>query len=130
MAAGGGRFLMVGVRNGYLATWYGVEYEASPGPDGVRLYRTDPADGFTEVAAGRYLRVVAPDEVTVRYVQTTCAWQGVRFVVLGTHGSWLRVECLEDDATADRLGLERFDEGVRQGWAPMDRVTDLSEVFS
>jgi hypothetical protein len=41
---------------------------------------------------------------------------------------WLRVEYAGGRAPiADALGLEEFDFGVYQGWAPVNEVSDLSE---
>jgi hypothetical protein len=120
------------IRNGYLAVWGGAEYDASPAADGtVRLYRATPADGFDQLAPGRYRRVVRADEVAMlRYVRTVCVWRDARFVVIGGHGEWLRLECLDpDESLRDGLGLERFDEGVHQGWAPRAEVTDLVEEY-
>ena len=117
------------IRDGYLARWRGREYEASPDGDHVRLYRPDPADGFQPVKAGRYRMVVAADDVDdLVYVRTTCTWRGAPFIVLAEHDSWLRVEYTGGRApVAAELGLEEFDFGVYQGWAPRDEVTDVRE---
>ncbi|MFG2003217.1 hypothetical protein ACGFNU_29055 [Spirillospora sp. NPDC048911] len=117
------------LRHGYYAGWRGAEYEASPDGPQVRLYATAPAIGFVEVAPGRFVRVVPAAEVEhLSYVTTTCTWQGQPFVVLGEHESWLRVEYSGGKApVAERLGLEPFDRGVYQAWAPRAEVADLHE---
>ncbi|HEX2773777.1 MAG TPA: hypothetical protein VHN18_15275, partial [Micromonosporaceae bacterium] len=107
--------------------WRGEEYDASPDGDGVRLYRVEPADGFTEVRPGRYVRVVPATEVAdLSYVRTTCTWQGQPFIVLGEHNGWLRLEYTGGRApVAEALRLEAFDFGVYQGWA---RIADVAEL--
>ena len=119
------------MRHGYLATWHGDDYEASPCPDGtVRLYSPQPRDGFEEITPARHRRVIREDEATLRYVRTCCVWKDARFVVIGQHQGWVRLECLDpENAVAERLGLERFDVGVYQGWAPQAEVTELREEF-
>ncbi|MER7455614.1 hypothetical protein [Micromonospora sp. NPDC126480] len=117
-------------RDGFVARWQGREYQASPDGDGVRLYRPDEGDGFTEVRPGRYVRVVPAAEVDdLVYVRTTCTWKGQPFIVLGEHDGWLRVEYTGGRwPVAEALGLEVFDFGVYQGWAPAAEVSDLSEL--
>ncbi len=117
------------IRDGYLAAWQGDEYEVSPDGDAVRLYGTEPAGGFDEVAPGRYVKVVPATEVTgLAYVRTTCTWRGEPFIVLGEHEAWLRVEYTGGKASvAAGLELEEFDFGVYQGWVPAAEVTDLRE---
>lgn len=116
-------------RDGYAARWQGREYSASPDGDWVRLYLPGPADGFTEVRPGRYLRVVPMAEVEeLTYVRTTCMWQGQPFIVLARHDDWLRVEYTGGRGpVAQAMGLEVFDYGVYQGWAPLAEVTDVRE---
>ena len=117
------------IRDGYAARWQGGEYEASPDGDDVRLYRPDPAEGFDEVRAGRYRRVVPASEVDeLVYVRTMCHWRDQPFIVLAEHDNWLRLEYTGGRApVAAELGLEEFDFGVYQGWAPRDEVTDIRE---
>jgi hypothetical protein len=117
------------IRDGYTARWEGEEYEASPDGDDVRLYRPDPADGFEEVRPGRHRRVVPLAEVEdLAYVRTTCTWRGQPFIVLAEHDNLLRVEYTGGRApVAHELGLEEFDFGVYQGWAPANEVDELSE---
>jgi len=119
----------VTVRDGFYASWRGLEYEASPDGEVVRLYTGAPAEGFLEAAPGRHVRVVAADEVDhLVYVVTLCTWRGEPFQVLGEHEEWLRVEYLgQDPAVAERLGLEEFDLGVYHAWAPREEVSDLRE---
>ncbi|HWH01374.1 MAG TPA: hypothetical protein VNV66_19155 [Pilimelia sp.] len=117
------------VRDGYVARWRGRDYDASPGDDEVRLYRPGPAEGFEEVRPGRFRRVVPADEVEeLVYVRTTCTWLGEPFTVLAAHGEWLRVEYTGGRRpVAQALGLEEFDYGVYQGWAPATEVRDVRE---
>ncbi|WP_412747957.1 hypothetical protein [Krasilnikovia sp. M28-CT-15] len=118
------------MRDGYLATWQGREYEAAPDGDNVRIYITEPgAAGFVEVRPGRFVRLLGPDEYDdITYVRTTCTWRGEPFIVLAEADSWLRVEYTGGRAPMARaLGLEEFDFGVYQGWAPAHEVTDIIE---
>lgn len=117
------------MRDGYVVSWRGHEYDASPDGDHVRIYTTLPRDGFDEVRPGRYVRVLDRDEVDeLVYVRTTCSWRGQPFVVLAEHDAWLRVEYTGGRAPVARdLGLEEFDLGVYQGWVPLYEVTDLYE---
>jgi len=114
--------------HGYLASYQGVEYEANPGTDGtVRLYISEPAEGFVEIKPGRHVRQV-PEVDELWYVRTTCTWRGVPCLVIGSHGDWLRLEYLGDEAAlAEQLGMGRFDTDVYQGWAAASDVTDLVE---
>src|SRR4051794_21535077 len=117
------------MRDGYVVTWQGREFEAVPDGDNVRIYRTLPADGFEEIRPGRYVRVLTPDEFDeLVYVRTTCTWHGAPFTILAEAGTWLRVEYTGGRApVAQQLGLEEFDFGVYQGWAPAQEVRDLNE---
>lgn len=117
------------MRDGYYARWHGREYEVSPDGADIRLYSNEPADGFRLVKPGRFVRVVPATEVEdFGYVRTTCKWQGEPFIVLGEADGWLRVEYTGGKAPVARtLGLEEFDFGVYQGWAPLQQVTDLQE---
>ncbi|MFB4317924.1 hypothetical protein [Actinomadura sp. 21ATH] len=116
-------------RHGYYARWRGTEYEAGPDGARVRLYLDAPAEGFAEVAPGRHVRVVPAAEIDrLSYVSTVCTWRGESFVVLGEHDGWLRVEYTGGKApVAEALGLEMFDRGVYQAWAPRGEVEDLRE---
>ena len=117
------------IRDGYYADWRGDEYECSPDGADVRLYRADPADGFIEIRPGRYVRVLQADQVAnLCYIRTTCKWKGQPFIVLGESDGWLRVEYTGGRApVAAALGLEEFDFGVYQGWAPLVEIEDLTE---
>jgi hypothetical protein len=117
------------MRDGYVARWRGQEYEASPDGDNVRIYQPEPAEGFDEVRSGRHVRVMLVADVDeLSYVRTSCTWRGEPFIVLAEHDMWLRVEYAGGRAPiADALGLEEFDFGVYQGWAPVNEVSDLSE---
>jgi hypothetical protein len=116
------------MRDGYLARWNGQEYEASPDGDNMRLYRSDPADGFEEVRTDRFRRVVPAAEVQLTYVRTMCSWKGAPFIVLGEHDGWLRVEYTGGRRPiAESMALEEFDFGVYQGWAPAHEVTQIRE---
>lgn len=118
------------MRDGYVARWRGREYEASPDGDRVRLYQAEPGEGFDEVRPGRFVRALpATDIENLVYVRTMCTWKGQPFIVLAEHGHWLRVEYTGGRRpVAESLGLEEFDFGVYQGWAPAHEVTDLRET--
>jgi hypothetical protein len=118
-----------GVRDGYIARWHGREYEASPDGTDLRLYTSRPEPGFEQVRTSRFVRVVGVDQVEdFCYVRTVCKWRGEPFIVLGEHDEWLRVEYTGGKApVANALGLEEFDYGVYQGWAPRSQVTELRE---
>ncbi|MGC4756967.1 hypothetical protein [Micromonospora trifolii] len=117
------------MRDGYVARWQGREYQASPDGDDIRLYQPEPGEGFDEVRAGRYVRVLPASEIEdLAYVRTTCTWKGQPFIVLGKHDAWLRVEYTGGRwPVAEAMRLEVFDFGVYQGWAPAAEVTDLRE---
>jgi hypothetical protein len=119
------------IRDGYIARWRGLEYEASPGggDEELRLYTTEPAAGFEETRPGRYRRIVPTVEIeSLRYIRTACTWKGEPFTIVGEHESWLRVEYTGGRAAvAERLGLDRLDRGVWQAWAPRTEVVDLRE---
>ena len=117
------------IRDGYVVTWQGREFDAVPDGDDVRIYTTQPADGFEEVKPGRYVRVLTPEEYDeLVYVRTTCTWRGAPFLVLGEADNWFRVEYTGGRAPAARqMGLEEFDFGVYQAWAPAHEIRDLHE---
>jgi hypothetical protein len=117
------------MRDGFFAGWHGAEYEARPDGDNVRLYATEPADGFEEIAQGRHRRVVRADDLDhLTYVITLCTWRGEPFQVLGEYGGWARVEYAGGRAPiAERLGLDLFDHGVYQVWAPRHELEDIRE---
>jgi len=118
------------MRDGFVARTGGEEYDASPDGDNVRLYLAEAAEGFDEVKPGRYVKVVKLSEVDdLSYIRTVCLWRGEPFVVLAEAEAWLRVEYTGGRAPVAReLGLEEFDFGVYQGWAPRKEVSDLREV--
>lgn len=118
------------MRDGFIARYAGKEFEASPDGDDVRIYLPESADGFEEVRAGRYVRVVPLSAVDdLAYYRTTCFWKGQPFIVLGEHDAWLRVEYTGGLApVAKEMGLEEFDFGVYQGWAPKAEVTEVREI--
>jgi hypothetical protein len=117
------------MRDGFYAGWHGRDYEASPHGDQIRLYAGVPEEGFTETAPDRFVRVVPAREIDhFAYVKTMCSWQGHPFQVLGEHEDWIRVEYTGGQATvAESLGLEMFDRGVYQTWAPRSELQDLRE---
>ncbi len=118
-------------REGYVARWRGDEYEASPDHTEyglqLRLYRTDPAPGFDEVAPNRYRRSVPIGDVEqLMYSTAVCTWRGAPFRVLTADGDQLRVEYTGGQApVAEQLGLERIDRGLYFGWVPRDEVRGL-----
>src|ERR671932_2212614 len=81
------------MRDGYVVTWRGREYDAAPDGDKARIYAPEPGEGFEEVRPGRYVRVLEPEEFDgFAYVRTTCTWRGQPFIVLAEADAWLRVE--------------------------------------
>src|SRR5918998_4669906 len=81
------------MRDGYVVTWRGREFGASPDGDSVRIYAPQPDEGFEEVRPGRYVRVLRPHEYeNLVYIRTTCTWRGQPFIVLAEADTWLRVE--------------------------------------
>lgn len=117
------------MRDGYVARWRGREYEASPDGEDVRIYSTEPEEGFEEVRENRYRRVLPMRDIEdVWYVRTSATWRGEPFLVLAEHGPWLRLEYTGGKAPVARtLELEEFDYGVYQGWAPTAEVSDIRE---
>ncbi|MFI5494327.1 hypothetical protein [Actinoplanes sp. NPDC051859] len=117
------------MRDGYVVTWQGREYDAAPDGPNVRAYAPEPGGGFEEVRPGRFVRVLQPGEFDdLVYVRTTCTWRGQPFIVLAEADNWLRLEYTGGRApVAQSLGLEEFDFGVYQGWAPVHEITDLFE---
>ncbi|MEU1387750.1 MULTISPECIES: hypothetical protein [unclassified Nonomuraea] len=124
-------------RESYRARWAETEYEASPdlveGRVFMRLYATTPADGFDEVAPGRYVRAVpATDCSAVWHVRTVCEWRGAPFLVHGERETAQETELLIEYTggnapQAASLGLERVERGVYRGWVKRDEVSELSE---
>ncbi|WP_432832697.1 SseB family protein [Dactylosporangium sp. CA-092794] len=112
------------LRDGYLAAWDGHEYLAWPSPDGVHLDAALTPGGEVDHPSDP----IKLDELdTLRYRRTIGTWRGERFVVIGAHGDWLRLELDRDEpALAAELGLEEFDHRVFQTWAARDDV-DITE---
>src|SRR5918997_469577 len=81
------------MRDGYVVTWQGREYDAAPEGEGVRIYAPEAGEGFEEVRPGRHVRVLGPHEYeNLVYIRTTCTWRGQPFIVLAEADAWLRVE--------------------------------------
>ena len=91
--------------------------------------RRRPATASTRSARAGTCASLGPDEFEeLVYVRTTCTWRGQPFIVLAEADTWLRVEYTGGRAPiARQLGLEEFDFGVYQGWAPAHEVNDLYE---
>ena len=117
------------MRDGYYARWQGEEFPCGPTDDEVRLYSADPRMGFVAAAPGRFVKVVPASEVErLSYVVTRCRWRDEPFLIIGEHEGWLRVEYTGGRApVAEALGLEHFDRGVYQAWAPVAEVSDVRE---
>ena len=94
-------------------------------------YSPTGGDGFVEVADGRFRRGVPIGELEdFFYVRTVATWRGEPFLVLGSSGEWLRLEYRGGRSDVARsLGLEPYDNGVYQIWAPAEEVTDISEQY-
>jgi hypothetical protein len=110
------------MRDGYVARWRGIDYEASPdisaGQVSVRLYQTHPAPSFEELAPGRHRLVVPLSEVErLSHVSEICTWRGQPFRVVDRRGADLLVEYTGGQApVAEQLGLDRVDRGVYRRW--------------
>lgn len=117
------------MRDGYYASWMGEEFACGVGLDGIRLYSADPRAGFVAAAPGRFVKVVPEREVDhLMYVVTRCVWRDEPFLIIGEHDGWLRVEYTGGKApVAETLGLEYFDRGVYQAWAPVTEVGQVRE---
>ncbi|NUR82781.1 MAG: hypothetical protein HOY71_01695 [Nonomuraea sp.] len=117
----------------YRARWAGTDYEAAPEVDGgrlrVRLRGEAPAEGFEEVAPGRYVRVVPAAECAgLWHVTTVCEWRGAPFLVLDERESELLLEYTGGRASAAvALGLERAERGVYRRWIPREEVSEVHE---
>ncbi|MFC4337350.1 hypothetical protein [Salininema proteolyticum] len=119
------------MRDGYVARWKGVEYDSSPDGMHVRLYSPTPGEGFVQIEQDRFRRGVPLTELDdFFYVRTAAKWRGEPFYVLGENSNWLRLEyCGSNPDAAARLGLETYDAGVYQAWAPRDEVSDIVEEY-
>lgn len=112
----------------YLARWRGGEYEASPDGTGggirIRLYRTDPADGFQELGPGRHRRVVPADEVIrLLYVRDVAEWHSRPVQVLHEQGPGYVVQYTGGvEAEARSAGFDRYDRGLWMAVAPRDEL--------
>jgi hypothetical protein len=120
------------IRDGYYASYRGVEYEASPDGERMRLYSAyagSEGAGFEQVAPSRFVKLVDPSELDgCWYVFSLCTWRGEVCRALYEQGEHIRLEYVGGKApVADRLGLEFFDHGVYQGWALQNEVQDLRE---
>jgi hypothetical protein len=114
-------------RDGFYAGWRGVEYEAAPDGERVRLYSPVPIDGFTEAFPGRFVRVVVQPEVDhLVYLRTRCEWRGEPFQVLAETPDWVRLEYLGGTPPAD-FEMESFDRDVLQVWVPRGELTEVRE---
>ncbi|WP_157252311.1 hypothetical protein [Nonomuraea typhae] len=118
----------------YRARWRGADYEAVPELDGgqvlVRLRSQGPAEGFSEVRPGLFVRVVPAAEcAVVWHVTTFCEWRGAPFLVIDARDGELLLEYTGGDAgQAGRLGLERVERGVHRIWVSRDEVGALVET--
>jgi hypothetical protein len=108
---------------GYVAYWQGEEYPASPALEGdrltLRLYRTEPADGFRPCGTGRYVRVVPVSEADqLWYLRDVCDRQGEPCYVLTRDDT--RGVLLESPEPVD--GFTRVAPGVYRRWAAPSEV--------
>ncbi|MEV0993371.1 hypothetical protein [Nonomuraea sp. NPDC050202] len=110
-----------------------MDFEASPDLVGgrlwMRLYGSAPADGFEEVAPGRFVRVVPATECSAIWlVATVCEWRGAPFLVITTRETELLLEYTGGDAhRAVALGLERIERGVYRAWVKRGEAEALGE---
>ncbi|GAA3812249.1 hypothetical protein GCM10022226_36120 [Sphaerisporangium flaviroseum] len=117
----------------YRARWRGTDYEASADPRADRLWMrlraSEPAEGFEEVAPGRFIRPVPAQECeAVYFVTTTGRWRGAECQVHDEREGELLIEYTGGLLpVALELGLERIERGVHRGWVPRDEVLELGE---
>lgn len=118
---------------GYRARWQGEEYPAAadPQPDEllIRLYRSNLADGFDEVAPDRYVRTVPAAECdAVLHVTTVCEWQDAPFQLFDERDDELLLEYTGGLVpVAQQLDLTRVERGVYQAWVPRADVRGLRD---
>ena len=95
----------------------------------MRLRSPEPAEGFEEVAPGRYVRPVRADECeSVLFVTTICEWRGAPCLVRDECDDKILVEYTGGLLPVARsLGLERTERGVHRGWVPRNEVRALRE---
>lgn len=120
------------IRDGYIARWHGVEYEAAPSSCGAHLYTDEPdCHGFEEVSTGRYRRIVPFGELDeFSYLTTIGTYRGHPVKILAAYGAWLRVEYIGGLApVAEQLGLDRMDRGIYQSWVSCSEVSDIREHY-
>ncbi|WP_248961050.1 hypothetical protein [Sphaerisporangium perillae] len=117
----------------YRARLRGIEYEASPDPRPgglwMRLRSPEPADGFEQVAPGRFVRPVPAEECeAVVFVTTAGEWRGAPCHVHAERDGELLVEYTGGLLPVAReLGMERVERGVHRAWVPRDEVLGLHE---
>ena len=118
------------MRDGYVADWRGHEYEASPDGDDVRLYRPSRTRASRRSGPAGTCGCVPADRgrrTSLRPHHVHLAGRAVhRARPSTTAGCGWSTPAARRRSPA-RSGLEEFDFGVYQGWAPVDEVTDLSE---
>lgn len=118
---------------GHRARWRGEEYPVALAgtTEGieVRLRSAAPADGFTEVAEGVFVRSVAARACdVVLSVRTVGTWRGHEVVVLDDRDDQLLVEDTAGSWTAARAsGFDRVARGVWRRWVPRGDVRGLRE---
>jgi hypothetical protein len=111
--------------NGYRALWDGIEYEASPDGELVRLYANEPVPGFDLVRSGRFRRLVLASDVDwLGYVRTTATVAGHDAVVLDERAGEALVEYHDPTGWAPGQGP---DFGVRRVWLSAASLADRQE---
>lgn len=113
----------------YLALWRGNRYPANACIEAdrlaVRLYTTEPTEGFDEAGTGRFLRVVPFGELeSFGYQQEVCEWRGEPFRIVSRdeEGKLLLEYTGGQLPVAERLGLARVERGVHRVWVPASEV--------
>jgi hypothetical protein len=121
--------------NGYVATWRGETYEASPflADEGlfVRIYQQAPTEGFGEVSPDRHVRVVPVDELDeLLFRRAKGIWRGHEFFAVARRGTdmLLLEHPANDSAFAESLGLTMVEPGVYRIWVPVSEVTDQAVI--
>ena len=95
----------------------------------MRIYAPEPATASTRSGPAGTCGCCSPTSTTTWSTSAPPAPGAAQpFIVLAEADTWLRVEYTGGRAPiARQLGLEEFDFGVYQGWAPAHEVTDLYE---
>lgn len=120
------------ISDGYVASWRGDLFEASPTLENgrlyVRIYSSSARAGFDEAASQRYVKVVSPKDLDrLSYVTRICQWQGQPCrIVSRNDANEILLEYLGGQTpVAERLRMNRIERGVYRIWVPEDTVAQI-----